>query len=169
MGYKYKINGHGKLLKIILCSAAIFIVMCYGLAKLEENDKQMKLRLAAEVPVQAEPIPLIEDAKSKVKFYVYTPEKLYSEFKANEVKITHKLSGNTLLLHGKVSKVSLYLGKPVIDMDVPGMNDQIKIFFESNMTGVVSDINVGDIIRVSSNDVSLNPFGSIHLRHSSLF
>lgn len=169
MGSNNKKNGYARLFKISFSFAVIFIVMCYGLAKLEENDKQVKLRLADESSLHRNSEPLIENTKPKIKFYVYTPEKLYSEFKANEVKVTHKLSGNTLILHGTVSNVALYLGQPVVDMDVPGMNDEIKIFFERDMTGVISGVNVGDVIRVRSNDVSLNPFGSIHLRYSSLF
>lgn len=160
-------QNNGSFLKFIVLGAIIFIAMCFVLAKLEEKDNQVR-RSSTTLNSKGVPSPSeIKDIKPTIQEYKYTPEQLYAEFNANEVKVTHKLSGNKLVLDGEVVNISLFMGKPVIDIAVRSKDDEIKVFFDSNMAGVISQVDVGDYIRVSSYNVSLNPFGSIHLRNSS--
>lgn len=159
---------NNKLLKGTGIFIVMFIAMCWILTKTEENDKQVKSQLAIATPVQVAPPPVAEPVKPKAMTFYYTPEELQAEFEANEVRITHKLSGNRLVLEGKISDIGLSFDKPVMGISVPDTYDTIKVYFESNMIDMVSKLNVGDSVQVSSRDVSLNPFGTIHLRDSSI-
>ncbi|MCT4701171.1 OB-fold putative lipoprotein [Enterobacteriaceae bacterium H20N1] len=168
MGFNNKNIGYVKAIKAVGIFAVLFIVMGWVLAKTEENDKQIKARLATETHAHISPPPVIEDRRPKVETYTYTPQKLYREFNTNEVRITHKLKGNTLELRGEVGGIRLSLGNPVIEIVIPDSDSTIQVFFDSEKAGRISNVDVGDYVTVTSNDVSLNPFGSIHLRDASL-
>ena len=160
--------GYKKLLKSTGIFIAMFVAMCWVLTKTEEHDKQVQSQIAVTTPVQVAPTPVSEPAKPKTIVYRYTPKELQDAFDVNEVRITHKLNGNLLVLNGKISGIGLSFNKPVIDISVPNSYDTIKVFFDSGAVDMVSKFNVGDFVRVASRDVSLNPFGTIHLRSSSV-
>ncbi|WP_034458605.1 hypothetical protein [Buttiauxella noackiae] len=156
-----------KLLKGVGIFIVMFIAMCWILTKTEENDGQAKSQQPVITSVAVEPTPPpIEDSAPVRTTYHYTPEELQAEFKANEVRITNKLDSNILILHGKISDIGLSFGKPVVGIAIPGSHDTIRAFFESYLSDDISELNVGDSVRVRSRDVSLNPFGAIHLRKS---
>jgi hypothetical protein len=157
-----------KLLKGTGIFVAMFIVMCWILTKTEERDQQVKSQQTVITPAEVAPAPPVEDSVPETVVYHYTPKELQDAFDANELKITHKLNGNILALRGKISDIGLSLGKPVIGISVPDSYDTIKVFFDSGMIDLVSALDVGDYVFVSSREVSVNPFGTIHLRHASL-
>lgn len=159
--------GYKKILKGVLITAAVFFVMLLILVKAEKRDQEIRKQTVILTPV-ATPL-TTEHKKPDVILYKYTPEQLHNEFKENEVRVTQKLSGNVLSLKGTVSEIGLSLGKPVISILIPNSDDVIKVFFDKNLAERISELNVGDVVLVGSGDVSLNPFGTIHLRSTSLY
>ncbi|OAT18677.1 hypothetical protein M977_03599 [Buttiauxella gaviniae ATCC 51604] len=159
---------YNKLLKGTGIFIVLFIAMCWVLTKTEERDQQVKSQQSVEAPVEAVPAPPVEDSVPEAAVYRYTPKELLEAFDANELRITHKLNGNILALRGKISDIGLSLGKPVIGISIPDTSKTIRVFFDSDMVDLVSRLNVGDYVLVGSPDVSLNPFGTIHLRNASL-
>lgn len=159
---------YNKLLKGTGIFIVLFIAMCWVLTKTEERDQQVKSQQSVEAPVEAVPAPPVEDSEPEAVVYRYTPKELRDAFNANELRITHKLNGNILALRGKITDIGLSLGKPVIGISIPDSSNTIRVYFNSDMVDQVSRLDVGDYVLVGSRDVSLNPFGTIHLRDSSL-
>lgn len=161
---------YNKLLKGTGIFIVLFIAMCWVLTKTEERDQQVKSQQSVEAPVEAVPAPPVEDSEPEAVVYRYTPKELRDAFDANEVQITHKLEGNILVLRGKIDKISLSFNKPVISISIPGSYDTIQVYYDNSdyMVNKISKLSVGDYILVASRDVSLNPFGTIHLRKSAL-
>lgn len=160
--------GYKKILKSVGGVLVIFIVLSWILAKTEEHDKQIKSQAALTLSIQNTLPVLVKDKEPEVIVYNYTSTTLQNEFDANEVRITQKLNGNVLILQGKISDIGLSLGRPVISISIPDSYQVIQVFFDSTLAGKISELNIDDNIRVSSRDVSLNPFGTIHLRDASL-
>jgi hypothetical protein len=162
--------GYSKLWKGTGIFILMFVAMCWVLTKTEEHNQQVKSQQTIVTPVEAVPAPPVEESTPKVMTYHYTPKELRDAFDANEVQITHKLEGNILILKGKISKISLSFDKPVISISIPGSYDTIQVYYDNSdyMVDKISKLNVGDYILVASRDVSLNPFGTIHLRKSAL-
>jgi len=159
---------YNKLLKGTGIFIVLFIAMCWVLTKTEERDQQVKSQQTVVTPVEAVPAPPVEESVPEALVYRYTPKELQDAFNANELRITHKLNGNILALRGKITDIGLSLGKPVIGISIPGSSNTIRVYFDSDMVDQVSRLDVGDYVLVGSRDVSLNPFGAIHLRDSSL-
>lgn len=148
-----------------------FVALCWVLTKTEENDRQIKDQIAATAPIEVAPQPpTIEEPEPQPapKALYYTPKQLQDEFESNEVRITHKLTGNLLALKGKVGSIGLYLGKPVISISIPDSESTIKVYFDSSMVSKIAELNTGNWVLVGSENVSLNPFGVIHLRDAIL-
>ncbi|MFD3226656.1 hypothetical protein [Rahnella aceris] len=160
--------GYKKLLKGTGMFIVTLIAMCWLLTEAEEHDRQLRSTQPIAVPVEVASTLATKPVKHEVLFYYYSPKELQDEFDANEVRITHKLAGNVLILSGEISDIGLSLDRPFIVVSVPGSYSIIKVYFGSNMIDMVSKLNVGDSIRVGSRNVSLNPFGTIHLRDSSI-
>lgn len=160
--------GYKKVLQSVGGALVIFFVLSWILTKTEEHDKQIKSQAASPLSVQNTPPVLVKDKEPDVIVYNYTPTTLQNEFDANEVRITQKLNGNVLILQGKISDIGLSLGRPVISISLPDSYQVIQVFFDSTLARKVSELNIGDNVRVSSRDVSLNPFGTIHLRDAKL-
>jgi hypothetical protein len=160
--------GYKKVLQSVGAALVIFIILSWILTKTEEHDKQIKSQAALSISNKnTSPVP-VKNEEAEVVVYNYTPTALQSEFDTNEVRITHKLEGNVLALQGEISDIGLSLGRPVISISIPNSYQVIKVFFDSTLMGKISELNIGDNVRVSSRDVSLNPFGTIHLRDASL-
>lgn len=160
--------GYNKLLKGTGVFVVLFIAMCWILTKTEERDQQVKSQQTVVTPVEIVPGSSVEDSVPEAVVYRYTPKELQDAFNSNELRITHKLNGNILALRGKISDIGLSLGKPVIGISVPDSYDTVKVFFDTGKIDSVSALDVGDYVFVSSREVSLSPFGTIHLRHASL-
>lgn len=160
--------GYNKLWKGTGIFILMFVAMCWVLTKTEERDQQVKSQQTVVTPVEVVPEPPIEDSVPEAIVYRYTPKELRDAFNANELRITHKLNGNILALRGKITDIGLSLGKPVIGISIPESSNTIRVYFDSDMVDQVSRLDVGDYVLVTSRDVSLNPFGTIHLRHASL-
>lgn len=162
--------GYSKLVKGTGVFVVLFIAMCWVLTKTEERDQQVKSQQTVVTPVEVVPAPPVEDSEPEAVVYRYTPKELRDAFDANEVQITHKLEGNILVLRGKIDKISLSFNKPVISISIPGSFDTIQVYYDNSdyMVDKISKLNVGDHVLVASRDVSLNPFGTIHLRKSAL-
>lgn len=159
---------YNKLLKGIGIFVVMFIAMCWILTITEEHDTQVKSQQSVATPVEVAPPHPVEDNIPDPVVYRYTSKELQDAFDANELRITHKLKGNILALRGKISDIGLSLGKPVIGISVPDSYDTIKVYFASDMVDNLSMLDVGDYVLVGSRDVSLNPFGTIHLRNAFL-
>jgi hypothetical protein len=160
--------GYNKLWKGTGIFILMFVAMCWVLTKTEERDQQVKSQQTVVTSVEVVPAPPVEDSVPEAVVYRYTPKELQDSFDANEIRITHKLNGNILELRGKITDIGLSLGKPVIGISIPDSSNTIKVYFDSDMVDQVSRLDVGDYVLVGSRDVSLNPFGTIHLRDSSL-
>jgi len=161
---------YSKLVKGTGVFVVLFIAMCWVLTKTEERDQQVKSQQTVVTPVEVVLAPPVEDSVPEAIVYRYTPKELRDAFDANEVQITHKLEGNILVLRGKIDKISLSFNKPVISISIPGSYDTIQVYYDNSdyMVDKISNLNVGDYVLVASRDVSLNPFGTIHLRKSAL-